>query len=204
MMKHFNPKDLTQRENYKLLSGSVLPRPIAFVTSQDKEGHLNAAPFSFFNVVSSHPPMIMISTGRTEGVRKDTAQNIIDIGEFVVHISELSMIEGINNIAAPIEREANELERTDFKTIPSDVVNVPAVEGARIRFECKLDRVIELGDDKAGSDLILGEVVRYHIADDVYIEPHKIDVQALHPVGRLADNDYVKLGQEFVLERPTE
>ena len=97
MMKHFNPKDLTQRENYKLLSGSVLPRPIAFVTSQDQEGHLNAAPFSFFNVVSSHPPMIMISTGRTEGVRKDTAQNIIDTGEFVVHISELSMIEGINN-----------------------------------------------------------------------------------------------------------
>lgn len=203
-MKHFNPKDLTQRENYKLLSGSVLPRPIAFVTSQDKEGNLNAAPFSFFNVVSSQPPMIMISTGRTNGVRKDTAQNIIDTGEFVVHISELSMIEGINSTAAPIDRTENELERTDFKTIPSQVVNVPSIEGTSITFECKLDRVIELGNDEVGNDLILGEVVQYHIADEVYIEPHKIDVKALHPVGRLAGNDYVRLGEEFVLERPTE
>ena len=203
-MRQFEPKDLTERENYKLLSGSIVPRPIAFVTSQDKEGRINAAPFSFFNGVNTKPPMVMLSTGRKNGVRKDTAQNIIDTGEFVVHISELSMIEGINSTAAPIEREANELERTDFKTIPSDVVNVPAVEGARIRFECKLDRVIELGDDQAGSDLILGEVVRYHISDDVYIDPHKIDVQALHPVGRLAGKNYVKLGEEFVLDRPTE
>lgn len=202
-MRQFEPKDLTERENYKLLSGSIVPRPIAFVTSQDKEGRINAAPFSFFNGVNTKPPMVMLSTGRKNGVRKDTAQNIIDTGEFVVHISELSMIEGINNTAAPIAREENELERTDFKTVPSDIVSVPGIEDARTRFECKLERVIELGEEE-GCDLILGEIVKYHIADDVYIEPHKIDVQALHPVGRLAGKNYVKLGEEFVLDRPTE
>lgn len=202
-MKQFDPKNLTAQENYKLLSGSVLPRPIAFVTTQDKEGHLNAAPFSFFNVVSSHPPMIMLSFGRVLNQRKDTAQNILDTGEFVVHISELPMIEGINQTAAPIARSENELDRTNFKTVPSSVVNVPSVADAKIRFECKLDRLIEIGDEEQGNDLILGEVVQYQIDDEVYIEPYKIDVQALHPVGRLAGNEYVKLGEGFSLDRPT-
>lgn len=203
-MKQFDPNELTQKDNYKLLSGSVLPRPIAFVTSQDKEGNINAAPFSFFNVVSSNPPMIMISTGRLNGKRKDTSVNIETMGEFVVHISQLSMIEGINETAAPLAPEENELERTDFKTIPSSIVDVPAIEGASIRFECKLDRLIELGDDESGNDLIIGRVVQYHIDDDVYMDPYKIDVKALQPVGRLAGNDYAKLGEEFVIQRPTE
>lgn len=202
-MKKFDPKNLSTQENYKLLSGSVLPRPIAFVTTQDKEGHLNAAPFSFFNVVSSHPPMIMLSFGRVLNQRKDTAQNIIDTGEFVVHISDLQMIEGINETAAPIARFENELDRTNFKTVPSSVVDVPSVADAKIRFECKLDRLIEIGDEEQGNDLILGEVVQYQIDDEVYIEPYKIDVQALHPVGRLAGNEYVKLGEGFTLDRPT-
>ncbi|CAL28728.1 flavin reductase family protein [Staphylococcus carnosus] len=203
-MKQFDPNELTQRDNYKLLSGSVLPRPIAFVTSQDKEGNINAAPFSFFNVVSSNPPMIMISTGRLNGKRKDTSVNIETMGEFVVHISQLSMIEGINETAAPLAPGENELEHTDFKTIPSSIVDVPAIEGASIRFECKLDRLIELGDDESGNDLIIGRVVQYHIDDDVYMDPFKIDVKALQPVGRLAGNDYVELGKEFVIQRPTE
>lgn len=92
-MKQFKADTLSKKQNYKLLSGSIIPRPIAFVTSQDKSGHLNAAPFSFFNIVNSAPPMIMISTVRSEGKRKDTSVNIEETEEFVVHITDETIVE---------------------------------------------------------------------------------------------------------------
>src|SRR5699024_1163612 len=111
--------ELSKRQNYKLLSGSVIPRPIAFVTSQDKNGKLNAAPFSFFNVVNSAPPMIMISTGRSEGKRKDTSLNIEETENFVVHITDETNVEQINRTAAPLDRTENELERTALTLVDS-------------------------------------------------------------------------------------
>lgn len=203
-MKKFEATKLTKQQNYKLLSGSVIPRPIAFVTSQDEKGMLNAAPFSFFNVVNSAPPMIMLSTTRTAGKRKDTSLNIEATEAFVVHITDEDTVEQINRTAAPIARSLNELERTDLTCVDSDIVSVPGIEQAKIRLECKLDRIIPLGDKQEGSDLIIGEVVMFHIDDTVYIEPHKIDSKALGAVSRLAGNNYANLGQSFIIERPTE
>ncbi|MGO2108055.1 MAG: flavin reductase family protein, partial [Staphylococcus equorum] len=174
-MKQFKADTLSKKQNYKLLSGSIIPRPIAFVTSQDKSGHLNAAPFSFFNIVNSAPPMIMISTVRSEGERKDTSVNIEETEEFVVHITDETIVEEVNKMAAPIERKRNELERTNLTCIDSKLVSVPGIQQAKVRMECKLNRIIPLGDPQEGSDLIIGEVVMFHIDDDVYFEDSKID-----------------------------
>ncbi|MDW5470889.1 flavin reductase family protein [Staphylococcus equorum] len=203
-MKQFKADTLSKKQNYKLLSGSIIPRPIAFVTSQDNSGHLNAAPFSFFNIVNSAPPMIMISTVRSEGKRKDTSVNIEETEEFVVHITDETIVEEVNKTAAPIERTSNELERTNLTCIDSELVSVPGIQQAKIRMECKLNRIIPLGDPQEGSDLIIGEVVMFHIDDDVYFEDSKIDAQALAAVSRLAGNDYASLGETFTIVRPTE
>lgn len=203
-MKQFKADTLSKKQNYKLLSGSIIPRPIAFVTSQDNSGHLNAAPFSFFNIVNSAPPMIMISTVRSEGKRKNTSVNIEETEEFVVHITDETIVEEVNKTAAPIERTSNELERTNLTCIDSELVSVPGIQQAKIRMECKLNRIIPLGDSQEGSDLIIGEVVMFHIDDDVYFEDSKIDAQALAAVSRLAGNDYASLGGTFTIMRPTE
>ncbi|MFQ3852312.1 flavin reductase family protein [Staphylococcus sp. 2S1] len=204
-MKQFKADTLSKKQNYKLLSGSIIPRPIAFVTSQDKSGHLNATPFSFFNIVNSAPPMIMISTVRSEGERKDTSVNIEETEEFVVHITDETIVEEVvNKTATPIERKRNELERTNLTCIDSELVSVPGIQQAKVRMECKLNRIIPLGDPQEGSDLIIGEVVMFHIDDDVYFEDSKIDAQALATVSRLAGNDYASLGETFTIVRPIE
>ena len=194
-MKRIDPQGLTKKQNYKFLSGSVIPRPIAFVTTQSETGVMNAAPFSFFNVVNSAPPMIMISTTRANGKRKDTSVNIEQTGQFVVHITDNNIVEEVNKTAAPIAIELNELERTSLNLVDSEAQ-------AKVRMECKLDRIIPLGDKLEGSDLIIGEVVMFHIADDVYFEDSKINPDTLQAVSRLAGNDYAHIGETFTIIRP--
>ena len=201
-MKRIDPQGLTKKQNYKLLSGSVIPRPIAFVTTQSETGVMNAAPFSFFNVVNSAPPMIMISTTRANGKRKDTSVNIEQTGQFVVHITDNNIVEEVNKTAAPIAIELNELERTSLNLVDSEAVDVPGNAQAKVRMECKLDRIIPLGDKLEGSDLIIGEVVMFHIADDVYFEDSKINPDTLQAVSRLAGNDYAHIGETFTIIRP--
>lgn len=201
-MKGINPNQLSDIQNYKLLSGSVIPRPIAFVTSKDEKGNLNGAPFSFFNVVNNKPPMIAIVAQRSNGKRKDTAINIEKTKEFVVHITDEFNIEDINETSAPLKYEDNELERTSLTLISSSIIQTPAVKEANIRFECKLDQIIQLGTKNDGADLIIGEVVMYHISEDVYFEDSKIDSNQLKPVARLAGNNYSKLGDTFTIKRP--
>lgn len=116
-MKHIDPNQLSDIQNYKLLSGSIIPRPIAFVTSSDIEGNVNAAPFSFFNIVNNAPPMIAISAQRAGGKRKDTAINIENIQSFVVHVTDEDNVEEINKTAASINPKDNELDLTELNTI---------------------------------------------------------------------------------------
>ena len=202
-MKKINPQGLTKKQNYKLLSGSIIPRPIAFVTTQSETGVMNAAPFSFFNVVNSAPPMIMISTTRSNGKRKDTAINIEQTRQFVVHITDNNIVEEVNKTAAPVDIELNELERTSLNLVNSEVIDVPGIAQAKVRMECKLDRIIPLGDKLEGSDLIIGEVVMFHVADDVYYEDSKINPETLQAVSRLAGNDYAHIGETFTIVRPS-
>ena len=202
-MKKIKAETLSDMQNYKLLSGSIIPRPIAFVTTQNLKGDINAAPFSFFYVVNHTPPMIAIAVQRTKGNRKDTSINIEQSGEFVVHITDEAIVNDVNETAAPLEYGVNELKRTSLSMIDSDLIKVPAIKEAKVRFECKLHQIVQLGNKDNGSDLIIGEIVVYHIDEEVYFEDSKIDANQLNPVARLAGNDYSLLGQTFTVNRPT-
>lgn len=180
---------LSDMQNYKLLSGSIIPRPIAFVTTQNLKG-ISTQPRLVFNVVNHTPPMIAIAVQRTKGNRKDTSINIEQSGEFVVHITDEAIVNDVNETAAPLEYGVNELKRTSLSMIDSDLIKVPAIKEAKVRFECKLHQIVQLGNKDNGSDLIIGEIVVYHIDEEVYFEDSKIDANQLNPVARLAGNDY--------------
>ncbi|WP_434751447.1 flavin reductase family protein [Paenibacillus amylolyticus] len=205
-MYSLNPEELTAKDNYKLMSGSIVPRPIAFVTTlSDHDGVINAAPFSFFNVVSSDPPLLSIAVGRKNGVMKDTARNVLAHKELVVHICDENIIEDVNETAAILEPHESELERTRLTTTSSSVVTVPGIQEALIRMECKLYQHIPISNDEGVpvSDLLLVRIVHYHFSEQVYLaDKGYILMDQLKPVSRLAGNDYAKLGDRFTVIRP--
>lgn len=203
-MLSIDPNTQSERDNYKLLTGSIIPRPVAFVTTLSKEGILNGAPFSYFNIVTANPPMISVSVQRQAGNQKDTARNAIGTGEFVVHISDETYVEAINETAAPLPPNESEIELAKLTPIKSEAIAVPGVQEASIRMECVLERAIPLGGTEAqpACDLLIGRVVRFHVAERLY-EKGRIHAEELQPVSRLAGNSYAKLGEQFEIVRPT-
>ncbi|MGM0836731.1 MAG: flavin reductase family protein [Bacillota bacterium] len=203
-MLSIDPANNTERGNYKFLIGSVIPRPIAFVTTLSEDGTLNGAPFSYFNIVSSNPPMISLSIQRPEGRQKDTARNIIESKEFVVHIVDEQNVEKVNKTAANLPSNQSEIELGKFTPVESEKVSVPGVCEAKIRMECVLEQSLEIGgSDAPGCDFIIGKVVQFHIENDIYKEG-RIDPKGLAAVSRLAGVNYAKIGEIFSIERPNE
>lgn len=202
-MLAIDPFSLPEKENYKFLTGGIIPRPIAFVTSLSKEGVLNGGPFSYFNIVASNPPLVSISVQRNNGMKKDTARNILDTGEFVVHIVDERNVEKVNLTAAALPPEESEIEMAGLTPIESTKISVPGVQEAKIRMECVLEHSLELGGsgDNPACDLIIGRVVQYHIDESLY-HKGRIDARKLSAVSRLAGNDYAKLGDFFSIQRP--
>jgi flavin reductase (DIM6/NTAB) family NADH-FMN oxidoreductase RutF len=197
-----DPTMKTERENYKFLIGSIIPRPIAFVTTLSEDGVLNGAPFSYFNIVSSNPPMISLSIQRSEGRQKDTAKNILNKGDFVVHVVDEQNVEKINKTAANLPSNQSEIELAKLTPVKSEKVQVPGVKEAKIRMECTLEHFLELGgNDSTGCDFIIGKVVQYHIESDIY-ENGRIDPKGLAAVSRLAGTNYAKIGEMFSIDRP--
>lgn len=200
--------ELTAKDHYKLLSGSVVPRPIAFVTTLCSEDQqvVNAAPFSFFTIVSSNPPILAISVSRRDGEMKDTARNALKHKELVVHLTDEQNLEDINATAASLPPFESELNLTKFHVKPSEIVKVPGILEAKIRFECTLHEHIPIRDDQGGvaNDLILARVVCYHVSEAVYeLETGYIKTDQLNPVARLAGHDYAQIQKPFELKRPT-
>jgi flavin reductase (DIM6/NTAB) family NADH-FMN oxidoreductase RutF len=201
-MLSIDPTSMSERENYKFLIGSIIPRPIAFVTTVSKNGVLNGAPFSYFNIVSSNPPMISLSIQRSAGRQKDTARNIIESKEFVVHIVDEHNVEKINQTAASLPPDQSEVNLANLTPVDSVKISVPGVKEAKIRMECSLEHSLELGGSNTpGCDFIIGKVVQFHIENDIY-EKGRIDSKGLAAVSRLAGNDYAKTGEIFEIERP--
>jgi flavin reductase (DIM6/NTAB) family NADH-FMN oxidoreductase RutF len=198
-----DPSNQSEKDNYKLLIGSIIPRPIAFVTTLSATGVLNAAPYSYFNIVAANPPMISISVQRKNGEQKDTSRNAIESGAFVVHISDESYIEQINITAASLPSEESEVTLAELTPIASEKINVPGIAEARIRMECVLEQAIPLGGagGSPACDLLIGRIVCFHIDEALY-ENGRIDPVALRPVSRLAGNSYSKLGELFEIDRP--
>lgn len=202
-MHYLDPKDLTQRENYKLLIGSIIPRPVAVVSTQSADGIVNIAPFSFFNIVSSEPVILSLAIQRKEGELKDTARNLLATKEAVVHILDQTNVQEANKTAALLPADQSELTISGFTTTTSKMIAVPGLKEASVRLETILHQHVPIKkDQQITADLLLLEVVGYQIAEDVY-QDGKIDPRALQAVSRLAGNSYATIGEIFDIKRPS-
>ncbi|HEX9721393.1 MAG TPA: flavin reductase family protein [Ramlibacter sp.] len=190
--------DLEPQQTYRLITGIVVPRPIAWVCTCSPEGVLNLAPFSAFTFVSNKPPMLGINVGRKAGVRKDTGRNIHETGEYVVHIGDESMVDAIHESAVEHPPEVSEIELLGLRTTPSDFISVPRLVAPPIAMECRLHQAIAFG--ATGSEFIVGEVLAFHIRDGL-LRDGKIDSTELNPVCRLAGPNYATLGR-VISKRP--
>lgn len=195
-MKSYRSKELDEQLIYKLLSGSIVPRPIAWLTTQNEEGLVNVAPFSFLNVASANPPLLSVAfTGE-----KDSYLNLRTTKEAVVHLINSDNVVLMNQTAAKLAANESEAEKFALDLEPSQIVNVPSLVKSRVRFETQLYQDISLGQE---GHLVLLEVVSLSFTDDVIdTEKFYIDIEALGPIARLAGNDYAKLGESFKIERP--
>jgi flavin reductase (DIM6/NTAB) family NADH-FMN oxidoreductase RutF len=196
----FDPKELTEKDVYKLLIGSVVPRPIAWVSTISTEGVVNLAPFSFFNVASRNPPMLCISigpgVGEREGTEKDTLVNIRNQKEFVINVVPSSLGNEMQKTSENLPSDVDEFEAAGLTTLDSTIVKPKRVKEAPIQMECQLEQIIQLGSDH----LVIGRMVRYHINDDYYLGNYKVDLEKLQPLGRLAGN-YSESREFFSLPR---
>ncbi|MFC4078297.1 flavin reductase family protein [Salinithrix halophila] len=198
-----DPSVQEKQANYKLLIGSILPRPIAFVTSLAEDGTVNAAPFSFFTVVSTDPPMVSVTVNRKPGgVRKDTARNIAATKEFVIQVVDGENVERVNQTSTEFPPEVSEADAVGFTLEPGKKVKVPRIAQTKVQMECRLHDIRSMGGtaNVPNSDVIIGEVVLFHVRDDLY-EKGRINTRALDPLGRLAGTAYGTVGDIFSMPR---
>ncbi len=197
------PENLSIKDNYKLLIGSVVPRPIALVSSLSVEGIRNLAPFSFFTALTSKPPTIGFAPALKgkEAVKKDTLANIESSKEFVVNIVTEDYASKMVKTATEYTPDIDEFEMSGLTPIESVKVEPPRVKESPINLECKLYDIVYIGDGSAGSGaFVIGEIVAYHIDDALYSDG-RIDTAGLKPIGRLAGQEYTTLGRCFTMER---
>jgi len=199
-----SPKSLSWNSVYKILSGSIVPRPIGWVSTINSEGQPNLAPFSFFNVVCANPPTVlfcpMIRT--LDGQQKDTLKNIEATGAFVINIVGGDLAGKMNATSVEAPANVNEFEFAGLTPEPSREVKPPRVAESPIHLECKLKQIIEISREPGGGSVVIGTVVHIHVEQHVLVGEDKINLSALNPVGRLAGNLYARMTDVFEMERP--
>ena len=185
----------------RVLTGVIVPRPIAFVSSVSSEGIVNLAPFSFFNAMAYDPATIVMGISRSAGWKeKDTLSNIEATGEFVVNVVVDDISEAMNRTAAEFPADVDEFEIAGLTAKPSKKVRAPRVAESPVNMECKLSQVVEIGDG-TNHAIVIGEILLMHVRDDI-ISGHRINHQQLQPVGRLAGNMYCSTHEVYEMVRP--
>lgn len=200
-MVPFDPGDLGPLETYKLLIGLVVPRPIAWVGSESG-GHFNLAPFSFFNVVSAEPPLIAFSPLGPTDQPKDTLRNIRASGVFTHNVVSRSLTEAMNLTSGNYPADTDEFAVAGLTPVMGDVVAAPLVQEADAAMECQLVDIISFGEGPLSGNLIIGAVVRIHVAEGL-VEDFHVDADRLGAVGRMAGHEYSTTVDRFTLERPS-
>lgn len=197
--------DTKETKNPKLhhyLLGSVGPRPICFASTIDKEGVRNLAPFSFFNVFSSNPPIAVFSparSGRT-GQQKDTYNNVKDVPEVVINIVDYSMVHQMSLASSPYNPNEDEFIKSGLTAVESEVVKPWRVKESPVQMECKVNEVIELGEGGGAGNLIVCEILKIHIADDVLDENQAIDQKKIDLVARMGGDWYCRADENSMFE----
>jgi len=187
-------------DNYKLLIGSIVPRPIAFVSTISAEGVYNLAPFSFFNAVCAEPPVITFASGYRVPP-KDTLANVRATGEFVVNIVSEEIAEAMNLCSGEYPAGVSEFTVSGLTPVASDLVRPPRVRESRVNMECKVLQIVDVSTRPKGGSLVIGEVVRFHIDEDI-VSQHKIDAGKLRAIGRMGGNEYIRTRDRFQMIRP--
>lgn len=199
-----NPETIPWKSAYKLLIGSVIPRPIGWISSMDHDGRLNLAPFSFFNAVCGNPPHVLFSPmiRSTDQEAKDTLHNVRATGEFVVNIVTEDLADAMNLSSTELPADVDEFSVASLIPAPSVSVQVPRVALSPIHFECKVAHIIDIGDQPGSGSVVIGKVVHIHVDESVLLDGDKIDLEKLKPIGRLAGSAYCRVTDIFQMERP--
>ena len=197
-----DPKTVPAPVSYRLLVGSVVPRPIAFVSTRSTAGVNNLAPFSFFNAVCGDPPVVLFCPVWRDPM-KDTLANVRETREFVVNIVNEDIVEQMNACSAEVPANVDEFAMSGLTPLASDLVNAPRVAESPVSMECKLLQIVEISAQPMGGNIVIGEVLRFHV-DDRIIDAgsYKIDAEKLRAVGRMSGYDYTRTRDRFSLVRP--
>lgn len=198
----FTTKETDEKLLYKLLTGTIIPRPIGWISTIDKNGINNLAPFSYFNMVSSDPPCVMFSTRRDNNKNKDTLNNVLETEEFVVNLVTHEIVEQMNATSATVPSEVDEFELANLTPIDSVSVKPKRVKESLVHFECeKIHHYFIDNDSNGGACVIIGKIKTIHIDDSILMENQYIDLEKYKPIARLAGSNYGTLGEIFSIKR---
>lgn len=205
--RSIDPGEHSVLESYKLMTGLIVPRPVALVSTVDSDGVANVAPFSFFAGVGANPPTVLFCPSLRSAKnglpddRKDTLRNVEQTGEFVVNIVSGALAAAANTTAAEVGPEVDEFLLAGLTAIPSQVVRAPRVAEAPAQMECKLLQIVFTGQGSGAGVVVIGEIVRFHFHPELETN-FRIDAEKLDAVGRMAGNTWVSTRERFELERP--
>lgn len=202
--KTIDPKDLSQRECYHILSAAVAPRPICFASTINQTGEVNLSPYSFFNVFSSNPPIMVFSPNRSgkNNSTKDTHDNVLEVPEVCINIVNYAIVEQMSLSSTAYAKGVDEFVKSGLTPVPSDKIKPPRVGEAPVAFECKVNQVIALGDGPGAGNLVIAEVVRIHIQEKYLDEQGKLPTEKLDLVARMGGSYYTRAVPEALFEIP--
>lgn len=194
---------LSPRDAYQWMTRVIVPRPIAWVSTISAEGKTNLAPFSFFQGVCAKPPTLMfVPVNNRDGSKKDTVRNIEQVPEFVVNLVSHALAAPMNETAAVLPYGESEFDKAGLATAPSLTVRPPRVAAAPAAFECKLDRIVNIGEGPMAAHVIFGRILSLHVGDDLLGADGKPDSAKLDLVARMGGDDYATSRDLFALHRP--
>ncbi len=188
------PQDIPTAKLHGYLLGAVSPRPVAFASTMDKDGNINLSPFSFFNVFSARPPILIFSPARRgrDNTTKHSYENVLEVPEVVINIVSFDMVQQTSLASTEYGKGINEFKKAGFTEIASDIVGPPRVAEAPVQFECKVNEVIALGEQGGAGNLVICEVVKLHLREDILDELGAIDPFKIDTIARLGGNWYTR------------
>lgn len=195
---------LSHREAYGWMIGTILPRPIAWVATISSEGRTNLAPFSFFQGVTANPPTLMfVPANDRDGRKKDTVRNLEQVSEFVVNLVPFALAEPMNATAANLPYGESEFEAFGIASVPSELVRPPRVAAAPVSFECRVHSIVMIGEGPLAAHVVFGRILLAHVADEVLGPDGRPDPGRLDLIGRMGGAGYARTTDRFELRRPT-
>ncbi len=195
------PSDHDIQDVYKILTAAVTPRPIGWISSINGKGERNLAPFSFFNVVGYDPPHLIFAPIAPNGIKKDTAANVLETGEFVVNMVTEDLAEQMNKTSARLAPDEDEFAFAGLTAQDSILVKPPRVKESPISFECKLVHHYSFKDKQNGSTILIGQVVMIHVADEILLPDFKINTELYRSIGKMEGGLYCRTSDQFFINR---